>query len=108
MMSIRAVRTEMTETRSPQGSSRDDEQARVLALLGDDRARPVTIGELRERGVKTPGQAIYALQLAGHQIDRVPFQHANGRRTIGYRLHAPPAPVAGGSVRSPKVSDDAL
>ena len=80
-------------------SEGDRDLARALALLQGDRAGSVTIAALRERGVKAPAQAVYDLQLAGHAIDRVSCTDPCGHRTLGYRLHRPPAgaaePVAG-------------
>ncbi|MGO9889900.1 MAG: hypothetical protein ACLP0L_18625 [Solirubrobacteraceae bacterium] len=108
MMSIRAARAERADRKSPRGGAQDHRPARVLALLGGDRPGPVTIGELRDRGVEALAQATYALQLAGHQIDRVHFRRPNGRNAMGYRLRAPLAPMDGGSVRSHELSDDAL
>ncbi|MFZ0383665.1 MAG: hypothetical protein WAL38_37975 [Solirubrobacteraceae bacterium] len=107
-MSIRAARGEGADRQSPRGGAQDHGPARVLALLGGDRPGPVTIGELRDRGVEAPAQAIYALRLAGHEIDRVAFRRPNGRDTMGYRLRAPLAATDGGSVRSQDLSDDAL
>lgn len=68
------------------------ELARVLALLEGERAGAVTLSALRERGVKTPGQAIYTLQLAGYAIDRVSCTDAGGHTTLGYLLLGSPAP----------------
>jgi hypothetical protein len=72
----------------------DRELARALALLQGDRAGSVTIAALRDRGVKAPAQAMYALQLAGYAIDRVGCADPHGYRTFGYRLHGSPAGVA--------------
>jgi hypothetical protein len=80
------------------------DEARLLALLEDNCAEAVTISELRERGIKAPGQAIYTLQLTGYQIDRVPIQRPNRRNTTGYRL----CPQASRSSDPHEVIDDAL
>lgn len=67
----------------------DRDVARLLALLGEDRGGPLTIPAMRERGIERPAQAIYTLQLAGYQIDRVPARRGNGGHTSGYRLSPP-------------------
>ena len=46
---------------------------------------PLTIDELREHGVSPPAQAIYELQLAGYEIDRV-VDYEAGHQRVGYRL----------------------
>ena len=72
-------------------ASWDRDTARVLALLEDNRDDAVTIGDLRELGVHTPGQVIYALQLAGYDIDRAPLQRKPGG-PLGYRLRTSARP----------------
>jgi len=52
---------------------------RVLREAGD---RPVSLPELRERGIANPAAVIYELELLGYEIDRV---HRHGR-LIGVRL----------------------
>lgn len=78
------ARTDQTEPQSIE----DRDLARLLALLEADQAGALTIADLRERGLKAPAQAVYELQLAGHEIDRVYFQDEDGRRSLGYRLRA--------------------
>jgi hypothetical protein len=90
MMGIRAIRAS-NELENP-SSLADRDEARLLALLGDDRAEPLTIAAMRERGIEAPAQAIYTLQLAGYQIDRVLVQPPRGRHASGYRL----SPLSGG------------
>ncbi len=41
---------------------------------------------MHAHGIRAPAQAIYALQLAGHHIDRVYDEHPDGLRTPAYRL----------------------
>ena len=60
---------------------------RVLREAGD---RPVSLPELRERGIGNPAAVIYELELAGYEIDRV---HHHGR-LLGVRL---------GTEREPRV-----
>jgi hypothetical protein len=55
---------------------------KVLRVLGEAGERPVSIVELRERGVPNPASVIYELELAGFAIDRV---HRHGR-LVGVRL----------------------
>ena len=87
-------------------SDGERELARVLALLEGDQASSVTLDALRERGVKAPAQAVYALQLAGYAIDRVSCTDPGGRRTFGYRLHGSPAPAAHPSAGPREVDGD--
>ncbi len=61
-------------------------EARLLALLESDEAGGLTIAALRERGIQAPGQAVYALQLAGHKIDRVNCEDSDGYTGPGYRV----------------------
>ena len=58
---------------------------RVLREAGD---RPVSLPELRERGIANPAAVIYELELAGYEIDRV---HRHGR-LVGVRLGTAAAP----------------
>ncbi len=87
-------------------SEGDRELARALALLQSDPAGPVTIAALRERGVKAPAQAVYELQLAGYEIDRVPCRCSDGHTTQGYRLRAASALAADRSARLKEVDSD--
>jgi cytosine/adenosine deaminase-related metal-dependent hydrolase len=59
-------------------------QDAVLRALRDAGDRPVSLVELRERGIGNPGAVIYELELAGYEIDRV---HRHGR-LLGVRLGA--------------------
>jgi hypothetical protein len=68
-------------------SSAERERARALALLQANQTGTISIGDLRDIGVRAPGQAVYDLQLAGYQIDRVSHITADGLPTVGYRLH---------------------
>lgn len=64
------------------------DEARLLALLESDETGGLTIAALRDLGVTAPGQAVYALQLAGHQIERVYCHDSNGNPKHAYRLRA--------------------
>ena len=64
------------------------DEARLLALLESDQTGGLTIAALRELGVTAPGQAVYALQLAGHQIELVYCQDSDGNPKRAYRLRA--------------------
>jgi biotin operon repressor len=59
-------------------------QEAVLRALRDAGDRPVSLPELRERGIANPAAVIYELELAGYEIDRV---HRHGR-LLGVRLGA--------------------
>ena len=54
----------------------------MLRALRDAGDRPVSLPELRERGIANPAAVIYELELAGYEIDRV---HRHGR-LVGVRL----------------------
>ena len=60
----------------------------MLRALRDAGDRPVSLAELRERGIGNPAAVIYELELAGVEIDRV---HRHGR-LVGVRLGATAAP----------------
>ena len=64
---------------------RRDIVIRALREAGD---RPVSLAELRERGIANPAAVIYELELAGYEIDRV---HRHGR-LLGVRLTGAPEP----------------
>jgi biotin operon repressor len=69
---------------------RQETLLRALREAGD---RPVSLVELRERGIAGPAAVIYELEIAGYEIDRV---HRHGR-LVGVRLGAraePRAPAA--------------
>ena len=68
---------------------RQDVMLKVLREAGD---RPVSLPELRERGIANPAAVIYELELLGYEIDRV---HRHGR-LVGVRLPegAEPRPPA--------------
>jgi biotin operon repressor len=70
-------------------------QETILRALRDAGDRPVSLAELRERGIANPAAMIYELEIAGYEIDRV---HRHGR-LVGVRLGAraePHAPAARG------------
>jgi biotin operon repressor len=62
----------------------------VIRALRDAGDRPVSLPELRERGIANPAAVIYELELAGYEIDRV---HRHGR-LLGVRLGADAQPRA--------------
>ena len=62
----------------------------MLRVLRDAGDRPVSLPELRERGIANPAAVIYELELAGYEIDRV---HHHGR-LLGVRLGAGGEPRA--------------
>ena len=68
-------------------SSWDRDAARLLALLEDKPHDAVTIASMREHGIETPAQVVYALQLAGYDIDRAP-PPGNPCGPSGYRLRS--------------------
>jgi biotin operon repressor len=69
---------------------RQESLLRALREAGD---RPVSLAELRERGIANPAATIYELEIAGYEIDRV---HRHGA-LIGVRLGARAEPHAPGA-----------
>jgi hypothetical protein len=65
----------------------DRDAARLLALLENNPDHAVPIAAMHERGIDTPAQVIYALQLAGYDIDRAPAP-GNPDGPLGYRLRS--------------------
>jgi len=84
-MTIQAQRTRARGP-EPESSWRRD-AARLLALLETQPHDAVTIATMREHGIETPAQVIYALQLAGYEIDRAPAP-GNPCGPSGYRLRS--------------------
>ena len=82
----------MDQPKTGSGGARNE--ARLLAMLESDEAGGLTIAALREHGIRDPGQAVYALQLAGHRIERVNCTDSDGHTGLGYRVRAssPAAP----------------
>ena len=82
------IHTQHATTRRPEPeSSWDRDAARLLAMLEANPHDAVTIAAIRERGIQTPAQVIYALQLAGYDIDRAPVP-GNPCGPVGYRLRS--------------------
>jgi hypothetical protein len=81
----------------------DHTPARLLAML-HDRSGGLTIAAMRERGIEAPAQAIYTLQLAGYEIDRVALQRVDGHTLVGYRLGSR-LPASDGTAQ--EIRDDA-
>jgi hypothetical protein len=84
-MTIQPPRTRSRRP-EPESSWRRD-AARLLALLEDNPHDAVTIAGMLEHGIETPAQVIYALQLAGYDIERTPAR-GNPRGPLGYRLNS--------------------
>jgi hypothetical protein len=65
------------------------DRARLLQLLDAADGDTLTIGDLRERGIQMPGQAIYELELDGYPVERVHLRvSAHRGAVLGYRLGA--------------------
>lgn len=74
------------------------DRARLLDLLASAESDPLTITELRDRGVHNPGHAIYELELDGYQVERVRHHRpAHSHHTIGYRVAGPRSPGGTGT-----------
>lgn len=102
MSTVEPLMTDRTQPTTDQTQSEGDRDlARVLALLESDRIGPITFSTLRDRGVRSPGQAVYDLQLAGYQIDRVSHTDADGRRTLSYCLRGA-EPITGNRLAGAK------
>ena len=66
------------------------DRARLLSLLDAGLDDAPTIADLRERGVRMPGQAIYELEVDGYPVERIRRRgEARRRGGIGYRLPRP-------------------
>ena len=65
------------------------DRARLLSLLDAGLDDAPTIDDLREGGVRMPGQAIYELEVDGYPVERVRHRGDARRRGIGYRLPRP-------------------
>lgn len=66
------------------------DRARLLSLLDAGLDDAPTMDDLRERGVRMPGQAIYELEVDGYPVERVRRRgDARRRGGIGYRLPRP-------------------
>jgi hypothetical protein len=74
-------------------SESDPDLARVLALLDAASGSGVTLEALREAGIRSPGQSVYALQVAGYAIDRVSCVDSDGHKALGYCLRAVPLTI---------------
>jgi hypothetical protein len=82
------IEAQRTRTRQPDPVNASDRDAvRLLALLEANSGDALTIADMRERGIAAPGQVIYALQLAGYDIDRAPIEMNSGGPR-GYRLRS--------------------
>jgi hypothetical protein len=89
------IRAQRTRTREPElDSSWNGDAARTLVLLGDNRDDVVTVADMRNHGIHAPAQVIYALQLAGYDIDRAPLRGKPGG-PLGYRLRSGTPPIDG-------------
>ena len=65
------IEAQHTRTRQPDpGNSSDRRRGTPAGAAGSQPGDAVTIAAMRERGIATPAQVIYALQLAGYDIDR--------------------------------------
>lgn len=76
----------------------DHAAARLLALLLRDGDAGLTIAQIHERGIEAPAQALYALQLAGYEIERTPLLCHDGYSVVRYRVRvslAPPSKPTG-------------
>ena len=76
---------EHTHANSPARADR----ARLLSLLDAGFDDAPTVDDLREGGVRMPGQAIYELEVDGYPVERVRRRGDARHRGIGYRLPRP-------------------
>ena len=73
-----------------------DESDLLLDLLREAGDEPVTLDELQIVGVRSPAEALLALELAGHSVHRVYENPRPGHSVTCVRLGAPrpePAPA---------------
>lgn len=73
MMDVTSMLLGHASRRSRLGASapKRDPRARLVELLEAADGGPVTIADLRGRGIEAPAQTVYELQLAGCPVDRV-------------------------------------
>lgn len=57
---------------------------RVLVML---LSRAVTMPMLKERGIRSPAQGVYDLQIAGYPVERVRVTDASEQSFVAYRLN---------------------
>ena len=69
---------------------RDPDAAHLLDVLAEHEGFPMTIAQLRDEGLHAPAQAIYELQLAGYDVERLAVRGGRELPSIGYRLRAAP------------------
>lgn len=99
------LRVDPTRSHRPEPDTAwDRDTARILALLDDSPDDAVTISDMRERGIHAPAQVIYALQLAGYDIERGPVS-GNPSGPLGYRLRSGRPPIDGRAT-APRPSGD--
>ena len=64
----------------------DPDAARLVRVLVERGGSLLTIEQLRSEGLHAPAQAIYELQLAGYEVERLAVRRERGRTSVGYRL----------------------
>lgn len=80
------MRGDQPASPEPHGTGAGRDVARLLELLNADPTHALTVADMHDAGIGAPAQAIYTLQLAGYDIDRVFCVHPDGHRTPGYQL----------------------
>lgn len=90
------MRGDQPASAEPHGTGAARDVARLLELLNADPTHALTVAAMHDAGIGAPAQAIYMLQLAGYDIDRVFCTHPDGHRTPGYRLRVTSVPAGGG------------
>jgi hypothetical protein len=83
-VTIRAFRASALRA-VPQGAQ-DRDLGRLLALLEANTTGGVRIAALPEAGIEASLQAVYELQLAGYEVERVCCARSNGEAIFGYQL----------------------
>lgn len=74
----------------PRPAQETADRERLLHALAEARDEPLTMAELRERGIQMPGQALYELELDGYEVERVHRRSpTHGRGVLAYRLRVP-------------------
>lgn len=82
--------TSPAASRTPEASADASDRGRLLHAFVAAQGAALTIGDLRELGVRMPGQALYELELDGYPVERA--HERSGARAAGfsgYRLGAP-------------------
>ncbi len=108
-MSMKADERPPGASAKTEWTARDDQQARVLAILARHAGQPVTFAELKDAGIELPASVVSEIELAGIEIERCQSAGPGGTTRSAVRLlRAANTTVAGPAVSAvtlPTVSE---